>query len=169
MCDCSLLGCVRVLGLNTTLFSSARPQVEYFLKWKGYSSEENTWEPEENLDCPDLIHAFEDARKKRESDGKSVASICVLVSTDINRQCVLGAFRSTGGADPKKRKASPVPPAAKKRMVPDEKDAKDKEVKGFDRGLVPREILGRLIVALPLVRELTYCVVFARRRHGSRR
>lgn len=40
-------------------------KTQYFLKWKGYPDSDNTWEPIEHLECPELISAFEEQYKAR--------------------------------------------------------------------------------------------------------
>lgn len=87
---------------------------EYLLKWKGYPDSENTWEPEENLDCPDLIADYEDKKKKREQEKK--------------RKSQNGLEEST---------------TKRKKKVSDAKSTEDdNKPRGFDRGLQPERIIG---------------------------
>ncbi|KAK7092732.1 chromobox protein homolog 1-like [Littorina saxatilis] len=88
---------------------------EYLLKWKGYPDSENTWEPSENLDCPDLIAEFEDKKKKREAEKKR---------------------KSTNGMEDAQQ-------TKRKKKVADAKSTEDdNKPRGFDRGLQPERIIG---------------------------
>ncbi|KAI0211304.1 putative chromobox protein 1 [Lamellibrachia satsuma] len=87
---------------------------EYFLKWKGYPDSENTWEPLENLDCPDLISEFDEKYKKRKEEQKK-------------RKQKEAEEESSGGASRKKKKVA---------------EEEDNRPRGFDRGLQPERIIG---------------------------
>lgn len=90
-------------------------RVEYLLKWKGYPDSDNTWEPDENLGCPDLISAFEeDQKKKKKGETKD---------TPEKKRKVNGT--EGDGTAKKKKKADD-----------------DNRPRGFDRGLEPERIIG---------------------------
>jgi len=88
-------------------------KTEYFLKWKGYGDEDNTWEPVENLDCEDLINEFE--RKLKEKKAKKDEAA--------------------------KRKSTSTPSTSEKSSDKKRK-ADDDRPRGFDRNLDPERIIG---------------------------
>ncbi|RWS13632.1 chromobox protein 1-like protein [Dinothrombium tinctorium] len=40
-------------------------RIEYLIKWQGWPDEDNTWEPEEHLSCPDLVREFEEKQRRK--------------------------------------------------------------------------------------------------------
>ena len=34
-------------------------KIQYLIRWKNYGAEDDTWEPHENLDCPEKISAYD--------------------------------------------------------------------------------------------------------------
>lgn len=103
-------------------------RVEYLLAWVGYGSDDNTWEPEKNLDCPELIAAFEKQYKEKQQ-----------------------AETKTTKAGPASRKPDAMKEKSKPKEKPKEETKKTKKSDsinvtktptGFDRGLTPEKIIG---------------------------
>lgn len=106
-------------------------RVEFFLKWKGYSEKHNTWEPEKNLGCPELIAEFMKTYKKSSSGGSTPTAA---------KPSTGSSGRSKDGSNtPKKRNSDDEEGSSKA------KKKKDEDVlvaRGFERGLEPEKIIG---------------------------
>lgn len=42
---------------------------QYLVRWKGYKMDDNTWEPEHSLNCPELISKYIEAKKNKRTSG----------------------------------------------------------------------------------------------------
>ncbi|KAH8411642.1 hypothetical protein KR215_007738 [Drosophila sulfurigaster] len=96
-------------------------RIQYYLKWKGYPRSENTWEPVENLDCPDLIATFEESLKNNKKDQTGMI-----------------------GNNKKRLSTSSTPESirSKRKFFMEDETDEQKKLIGFDRGLEPSKILG---------------------------
>ncbi len=104
-------------------------KVEYFIKWKGYPEDDNTWEPKEHLECDDLIKEFEDKRKQKEKEKEKEAKKRKDKDKDKDKD---------------KAKTKKEDPAAKvsKRKRSEDSSSSVALPRGFDRMLDPEKIIG---------------------------
>eukprot|EP00007_Cunea_sp_BSH-02190019_P008353 CAMPEP_0174241498 /NCGR_PEP_ID=MMETSP0417-20130205/23548_1 /TAXON_ID=242541 /ORGANISM="Mayorella sp, Strain BSH-02190019" /LENGTH=210 /DNA_ID=CAMNT_0015320745 /DNA_START=64 /DNA_END=693 /DNA_ORIENTATION=+ len=77
-------------------------ELQYLLKWEGYSSDDNTWEPASGLNCPKLVAAFEKEHAKKTAAAKrstTKAKSAATKSATVKRKNSTRARKATSAAN----------------------------------------------------------------------
>ncbi|MBN3308226.1 PARP4 polymerase, partial [Amia calva] len=94
-----------------------RGRISYRVRWKGYTSEDDTWEPEAHLaDCKEVLHAFR--RKQSESKAKK-ESVKLPMKSDL--------FDADSESDGEKKESSPKKKKKKKSKETEQPDSRKKD------------------------------------------
>ncbi len=79
-------------------WDAATKKYLYFIRWAGFNSDWDTWEPEENLDCEDILKAFNEKWDKKANKASSAAAASASSSTPKTKASSSSSASNAGKA-----------------------------------------------------------------------
>ena len=110
---------------------------EYYVKWRNFPVSDNTWEPEENLDCANIIKNYEDAKLDGLFDP--------AVNNAQKSQPVLSTNHQLNEILQRKKPFTSISGnihSVKQQNIDSNKPENSNDPVGFARGLKPEKIVG---------------------------